>query len=114
MGSVTLTNMLFFPLSSVCVMLCLPAMQVLRIIEGLVKRGVTFISKISYAMYLLNYSIVVQVIKATAYSDADAPALYAIYWIATIGLSILLYRYVEKPFLTFRDRHFSDRSIKMQ
>ncbi len=106
--------MLFFPLTSVCVMLVLPAMQALRIKEGMVKRGVTFISRISYAMYLLNYSIVVQVIKITAYSDAYAPALYAIYWIATIGLSILLYRYVEKPFLKFRDRNFNDRPIKTQ
>lgn len=113
LGSVTLTNMLFFPLSSACVMLALPCMITWNISSGLVKKGVTFISKISYSMYLVNYSIVIRLIKATATgSEAYGPALYVVYWMMTITMSVLMYHYIEKPFLTIRDKYFKDESMK--
>ncbi len=109
LNSITLTNMLFFPLSSVCVMIALPGMTTCNIKPGLVKKAVTFISKISYSMYLVNYSIVVQLIKATI---GTGPTPYVLYWVTTIIISVLMYHCIEKPFLTIRDKYFKDERIK--
>ena len=69
-------------------------------------KAITFISVISYAMYLINLAMVAQVI------DKNFPPqnlwqnayLYVFYWIATIGLSTLLYTFYEKPMTNLRDR----------
>lgn len=114
LNSVMLTNMLFSPLSSICIMIALPGMTTFNIKPGWAKSGVTFISKISYSMYLVNYSIVVQLMKTMVGSSPGAysPAFYAIYWVTTIAISTLMYHYIEKPFLTIRDRYFRDEPLK--
>lgn len=69
-------------------------------------RAVTHISLISYSMYLLNLSVVAQVIQANFWPLEGWRALlmYLFYWTVVIVLSTLLYRYYEKPVMDLRER----------
>lgn len=110
-NSITLTNWLFFPFSSICVMIFLPKLAVWSVRDGLFKDIVTFISKISYSMYLVNYSIVIQLIANDRWKNSLGEhryVLYLLYWLFTIIISISMYRYIEQPFLKLRDRYFRD------
>lgn len=66
----------------------------------------THISLISYSMYLLNLSVVAQVIQANFWPLEGWKALlmYLTYWSVVVFLSTLLYRYFEKPVMDLRDR----------
>jgi peptidoglycan/LPS O-acetylase OafA/YrhL len=110
-NSITLTNWLFFPFSSICVMIFLPKLAVWSVRDGVFKDIVTFISKISYSMYLVNYSIVIQLIANDRWKNSFGEyryLLYLLYWLFTIIISISMYRYIEQPFLKLRDRYFRD------
>lgn len=75
---------------------------------GIIGKGITYISKISYAMYLVNLALVAEVIINIA---KDMPPLsvkdhwiaYGIFWIATIVFSTIIYYLYEKPMTRLRD-----------
>ena len=71
-----------------------------------VGRVVTHISIISYSMYLINLSIVIQLLsKYFVVSNLGETIIrYSLYWLLTIVLSTLIYKFYEKPFLKLRDR----------
>jgi peptidoglycan/LPS O-acetylase OafA/YrhL len=81
--------------------------------RGIVYRAVTFISTISYSMYLTNHMIVYRGVMpiATKYLNL-VPAHNAnhsticliLYWVITILLSYILYRCWEQPVMRLRDR----------
>lgn len=110
--SATLTNWLFYPFSSIGVMIFLPMLASWSIQEGLVKNAITFVSKISYSMYLVNYSIVIQIIKSNYWLNLEENKWisYSLYWAVTIVLSVLMYNYIEQPFLRLRDKYIKDEA----
>jgi len=67
---------------------------------------VTFISVISYSMYLVNLSLVAQVIEKNMYfeTNSDHIYMYIIYWGTTIIISTIIYRLYEKPLMDLRDK----------
>jgi peptidoglycan/LPS O-acetylase OafA/YrhL len=91
--------------------LTLPAMSLWRLQRGLFFRWITLISLISYSMYLLHYSLIRRVVLEELFATLPAmsPALYhgliyVSYWVLTILLSVLLYRYFEVPTTRLRER----------
>lgn len=64
------------------------------------------ISKISYAMYLIHYSLLF--IPFFSFLQLQNPAtvtiLYILYWVILLVLSSLFYKYFELPFTNLRDR----------
>jgi peptidoglycan/LPS O-acetylase OafA/YrhL len=68
-------------------------------------RMMTFISVISYSMYLLNLAPVASVIDKNFRPEGALAGLtwYFIYWITVIGASTLLYKYFEKPVMDLRE-----------
>ncbi len=76
----------------------------LKIVGG----AITYISKISYSMYLVNLGIVAQVIMKwiPPTNKTEAWLTYILYWILTILLASLFYYGIEQPFLKLRDRYF--------
>jgi peptidoglycan/LPS O-acetylase OafA/YrhL len=66
---------------------------------------ITHISKISYSMYLINLALVAQVIgkNFAVTGNADGIMKYLVYWGIVIGASSLLYYFVERPILRWRD-----------
>lgn len=106
----------YYPLYAMSILLCLPYVYSFTTNNKFIYRVVTYISLISYSMYLLNYTIVREIfIEDFLFKKVYAhfPNLsglsisimnYFIYWGAVIVGSILMYKYVEVKFLKLRDR----------
>jgi peptidoglycan/LPS O-acetylase OafA/YrhL len=69
-------------------------------------RLVTFISVISYSMYLVNLGIVAGLFQhyLTPHRRLENALYYGLFWIVTFALSTLLYRFFEKPVTDLRDK----------
>lgn len=100
-------NVVYFILISVAAMLMLPLASSIKS-NGLGQLGnsITFISKISYSMYLVNLALVAQVIlKNFPPKTLEQNWLaYIGFWIATIVISTIIYYFFEKPMMKLRDR----------
>ncbi len=113
-----LWNVLYLPLCSVCIALSLPFLSELKSVPSYLFRPVTFISLISYGMYLLHYSIILQLMryfKPIEILSFNEKLIYvAIYLFLTITLAYLLYRVYEKPMMDIRDKpYFKKRFSKI-
>ena len=100
-------NVLYLPLASFSFAMFLPLLSQWKQCPGAVGRAVTFIAMISYAMYLLHYSVVLQLLKYFVAPATSIPMLFVfagIYLVVTVCLSCLLYRYYEKPMTDLRER----------
>lgn len=98
---------LYFSIVSLGAMLLLPKMDALKTISlTWLSRPITYISKISYAMYLVNLGLVAQVIAFnwSITSKKEHLLAYCVYWIATIAISALIYHVYELPMTKLRDR----------
>lgn len=93
-------------------LLLLPKLNSIVKGKGILYKAFTFISIISYSMYLLNYTIVLKIIipgimRITG-MDYEKHILhsvfaYVLFWGITIILSYLLYRLYEKPMMNLRE-----------
>jgi len=86
---------------------CLPyAAQVRHIACHKCTAFITFISKISYSMYLVHYSLIFIPFfsKLQLSSRSAIIGLYILYWLLVIGLSALLYKFYEHPIMRLRDK----------
>ena len=73
---------------------------------------VTALSVISYSVYLLHYSVVLQLMRYWVPSPEGAFASVAYtlgYLFLTLTLAYWLYRFFEKPLMDIRDRPFFSR-----
>lgn len=100
-------NVLYFTLSSTTFAFALPVFIYWKTANGWLSRLITFISKISYSIYLLHYGIVSVLLKY-ALSNLEIQfsifQIIFIYLFFTILLSYLLYRFFEKPIMNLRDK----------
>lgn len=100
-----------FSLMSVSILFMLPFFSNLKSGKGIFYKSITYISLISYSMYLINYSLVQNWIVNNinwelifTNNNLLLFAKYVSYWVFTIGLSLLMYKYYELPFTTLRDK----------
>lgn len=102
-------NVLYLPLASLSIAFLLPFLSQLETAMVFLKLPVVFISKISYSIYLLHYSVILQLLML--FVDREKTSLLqlhlilAIYLSATIFISYLLYRFYEKPMMDLRDKN---------
>lgn len=103
-------NVLYLPINSIAIVFSLPLLSNIKRAPKLILKPFTLISTISYSMYLLHYSIVLQIIKNLMPSrelEQFQILIYStIYVLATILFSYLLYSFFEKPMMDFRDKPF--------
>ena len=107
-------NVLYLPLCSICIAGTLPMFSLWRKAPRLIVKPLTFMSLISYAMYLLHYSIILQLMHYLI--DVKNGTFYTVifsvgYLTITIALSTLLYVFYEKPMMDIRDRDFVKKLI---
>lgn len=107
-----------FTLTSVGVLLTLPFFSSLKHKEGYIYKAITFISLISYSMYLVNLIIVKEIAIPFTLKYIDIPVKlsyvrYAWFWLYTILFSFLLYRFFEKPFMKLRDKITTTNKAKV-
>ena len=101
-----------FSLMSFAILLILPYFNSLKYGKGILYKLLTYISIISYSMYLTHYSLVKYWIifnipwgKIVYYNFnfVRYTLQYSCYWVFTIALSILLYKYFEVPTTKLRN-----------
>lgn len=96
-----------FEVVAASALLLLPLLSEMRTGQGRLYTGLTYISIISYSMYLTHVSL----IQGFAYTltPFHIPYVtvlirYVLYWGLTIGASILLYKNFEKPTTNLREK----------
>ena len=101
-----------FLITSIATLCLLPFLSNLKSGKGYVYKLITYISLISYSMYLTNLSIVNDwILKNIDWSLLQnfngyiyLITRYSLFWILTVLLSILIYKYFEIPIMNLRDK----------
>jgi peptidoglycan/LPS O-acetylase OafA/YrhL len=101
-----------FSFTSIATLLILPYLSSVKSGKGFVFKLVTYISLISYSMYLINFTIVQKWILGniewSVLKDLNSYVFlltrYSIYWLLTVVISILMYKYFEIPFMNLRTK----------
>ena len=101
-------NVLYLPINSVAIAFCLPWLSSWKRAPKIVLVPVTLISLVSYAMYLLHYSVIMQLMKYYLPSEGlpkfDLIIYILVYLAITVLSSYLLYKLFEKPMMNLRDK----------
>lgn len=105
-----------FSLAAVGTALLLPFLSQLKTGTGFIAKSVTYISLISYSLYLTHLSLIqlwlIPTLNLSQYFNGNNLMLAQIfvYWTASIVLSLLLYKYFEIPCMNLRER-FKPKNI---
>jgi peptidoglycan/LPS O-acetylase OafA/YrhL len=108
-NSITYLNYFNITVISLGTLLMLPYLSNWRRPHDLVSRIVTFVSVISYSMYLVNLSLIQKILypfyKSSCPDCATSSiSLYLAYWVTTIACSSILYYFFERHMTKLRDR----------
>lgn len=102
-------NVVYLPLASLSIAFFLPLFSQMETSILILKRPIVFISKISYSIYLLHYSVIMQLLMLFVDKEKTAlPQLHlitAFYLTTTVFVSYLFYRFYEKPMMNLRDKN---------
>lgn len=101
-----------FSIISLATLFLLPLLSTLKTGNGILYKFFTYISLISYSMYLLNLSVVqIWILRSVNWSYLQnfngylfLIIRYVLYWFFTIVFSILVYKYFEIPTINLRDK----------
>lgn len=102
-------NVVYLPLTSLSIAFFVPLFSQMETSIEILKRPIVFISKISYSIYLLHYSVIMQLLML--FVDKEKTALgqlhliTAFYLATTVFVSYLFYRFYEKPIMNLRDNN---------
>jgi peptidoglycan/LPS O-acetylase OafA/YrhL len=104
-----LWNVLYLPMVSIGVACFLPVLSDWKTETAFYQKPIVFISVVSYSVYLLHYSVVLQLLKHYISYDAQNTfqllGFVFVYVLLTFFLSYLLYRFYEKPLMDLRDKN---------
>lgn len=100
-----------FLIPSIGTLFLLPFLSSYRQGRGKFYQAITIASVISYSMYLINLSLVQRyllplIINLIPFSNRLPLELlkYILFWLITISISVLLYKFFEFPFTQLRDK----------
>jgi peptidoglycan/LPS O-acetylase OafA/YrhL len=101
-------NVVYLPLASLSIAFFVPFFSQLETSVAIIKKPIEFISKISYSVYLLHYSVIMQLLML--FVDKEKTSLVQLHLItvfyltATLVLSYIFYRFYEKPIMDLREK----------
>jgi peptidoglycan/LPS O-acetylase OafA/YrhL len=102
-------NVMYLPVTSLAFALFLPFVSEWNRSSTLIKTPITFVSKVSYAIYLIHYSLLFQLMhhffNPEHYNNVQLFFYACCYLILTFLFSWILYRFYEKPFMNLRDKN---------
>lgn len=95
-----------FSVTPFAAMLFLPLLSGWQSWKNPIAKGISYISRISYSMYLINLGIVAAIMRDNFVLDSELIriGMYLLFWASVLFLSGLLYRYFEKPMMELRER----------
>lgn len=101
-----------FSTTSFATLCLIPFLSGIKTGKGIFYKAITYISLLSYSMYLVNLTIVQKWIlenidwKSLENFNGDLflYSRYFLYWALTIIISILIYKYFEMPIMNLRDK----------
>ena len=100
-------NVLYLPINSIAIGFILPLLSQIKSAPKFIVVPITVISLISYSMYLIHYSVVMQLMKhfipTEGYPISILFVYLLIYIVITFILSYLLYVLFERPMTNLRD-----------
>ena len=101
-------NVLYLPITSIAFAFFLPFFSEWKTYTNAVFYPIELISKISYSIYLLHYSVILLLLKTffetSQMSDFERHFFTMVYLLITFLSSYLLYRFYEKPIMNWRDK----------
>lgn len=108
---------LSFTTISMATLFLLPFLSDIKTGRGFFYKTITRISLISYSMYLVNLSLVKNwIIDNINWTDIFSNGYllvfckYSLFWLLTIFLSVILYKYFERPVMNLREKNKSDET----
>lgn len=100
-------NVFYLPLISISVAFLLPFLSEWKTTNYSIQKPIVFISQISYAIYLLHYSVILQLMKhfipTENFSNFQLHIYTVIYLTLTLLWSSLLYFFYERPLMNLRE-----------
>ncbi len=102
-------NVMYLPFTSLAFALFLPFLSQWQKPTTRFVKSITFISLISYSIYLLHYSIILQLMKYFVHTDLlpifQLHVFTLVYLTITMVLSWFLFRFFERPIMNLRDKN---------
>lgn len=99
---------IYLPIISIAIALFLPFLSRWKTEKSLLKKPIVFISLISYSIYLLHYSVILQLLKhfmpVAEFSKTQLHIFTFAYLIVTIAFSFWFYKFYEKPIMDLREK----------
>jgi peptidoglycan/LPS O-acetylase OafA/YrhL len=94
-------QLILLSITPLAAMFLLPFAESIKTGRGVVAKAVTHISKISYAMYLINLALVAEIINLHFFPQGTTERIltYLAFWFIVIVASTILYRFYEKPIM---------------
>ncbi|MGS2727823.1 acyltransferase family protein [Psychroserpens sp. BH13MA-6] len=100
-------NVMYLPINSLAIALVLPYLSQIQSAPKVIMYPITLISLISYSMYLLHYSVILQLMKHIMPTEGLSSLQIILYLLGYVGLTIIasygLYQFFEKPMTNLRD-----------
>lgn len=100
-------NVWYFVFKSLAIACTLPLLSVIKSAPKLIRVSITYISILSYAIYVFHYSIIMQLMKYFIPSETmaglDLVIYILVYVLIVFVVSYLVYRLYEKPMTDLRD-----------
>ncbi|HLO73647.1 MAG TPA: acyltransferase [Flavobacterium sp.] len=101
-------NVIYLPLTSLGFAFFFPFFSEWKLSNSFLKNPIEFVSKISYSIYLIHYSIILQLMKyfvdTTLMTSFQRHFFTISYLIITFLMAYILNRFYEKPMMNLRDR----------
>lgn len=101
-------NVFYLPINSIAILCFVPWLSGWKTTNTWFRFGITRISLISYSMYLLHYSVILQLLNyffpISEMSALDKTIYVVVYLLSSVVLSYVLYRVFEKPMMDLRDK----------
>ena len=100
-------NVFYLPINSIAIAFSLPFLSNLQLKKGVIYKTITFISLISYSIYLVHFTVVLKIMKLYL-TDSLLIGRFSfviiIYLSSTLLISYLLFVLFERPILNLRKR----------
>lgn len=96
-------NTLYYSVLGIGLMLIFPFFRDFKTRKPFILNGITFISKISYSLYLLHW-LVFKFLELSYFSAVPNPVKFILFFLISFTAAGFTYYFIEKPVMKFRER----------